>query len=149
MASSTIERPFRAHILFPKGLDQIHVVPLPLGDLPREFSAYWLRGRAELLAFIRAIPLDCVVQTEQVGDGAIPTLKRKVQVGAPECILAFIEARLSAGVDSTIRLLGRLPPQRRAPVHREDMVLGATTLEPVEGGLRARECFERIVTSRR
>jgi hypothetical protein len=145
LARPEFEQPFRVHLLCHDGLDGIQVVArVPRADLLSEtVPAGYLRGRGELLAFVRGVQLDSIVDTEQLGDGVDLSFRRTFHVTSPEELVAFIEAQLNAARNATLRILEGLSPESKELVYREDFILGASMLGSAEGARRMSEWFSK------
>jgi len=121
--------------LFHEELDNVEVVPLSVrrSDLPCPDAQIGgqLRGRLDVLKFIRDIQLDSVVATKQLSDLPAPAFQFTFHLLASEEIVTQLEARFRQRTDEYIRILsGDQLPERDEAVFApfESAVLGASEL---------------------
>jgi len=146
MSSVSVERPLRVQLLFHNGLEVIQVIPmvqpldLPADALPRGV----LHGEQDLLVFIRGIPLDSIVQTQQICESPYPVFHCIFHVRSAESIVTSIQSRISARYEAYERLFDDEPlsaSENAALAPFEHAVLGASGLPTPEG---ARRVWERL-----
>jgi len=145
--------PFRALFLLRDSLDHLEVVPLggvrasqesPLGGV--------LFGREALLAFIREIGFDSIVESYQVSDiprtGFLYTFHL---ASSADSIVELLSKRLVPEIRATHRVLAlsheKAPEQLTLSPH-EAFQLGASTLPPSEGIARVHNWFESRTSPR-
>lgn len=139
--------PFRALFLVRDSLDHVEVVPLtgvqaapeaPLGGV--------LSGTDELLAFIREIGFDGIVESYQVSDAPRTGFLYTFHLApSPEAIVALLAERLVPEVRETYRVLAladEKAPEQLALSPHEAFQLGASELAATAGVARVREWFE-------
>lgn len=149
-----LEIPFRALFLVRDGLDHLEVVsPGQIQTAVEEPPSVVISGRSELLAFIREVGLDSIVESYQVSDlpqaGFLYTFH---VASSAESILDLLSERLKPTTRATYRVLElahHKVPEQLTLSPREAFQLGASTLSAPEGISRVRDWSRarRLLTS--
>jgi hypothetical protein len=143
-AAGVPETPFRALFLVRDGLDHVEVVALgdirgPSDDPP----ANVLSGRSDLLAFIRHVGLDSVVESYQVSDAPkVGFLYAFHVASSPEAMVDLLSERLKPAIRATHRVRAlsceKAPEQLTLSPH-EAFQLGASRVSAADGIARVRD----------
>jgi hypothetical protein len=142
------ETPFRALFLLRNKLENIQVVPL--GTTRANGGAVLggvLSGREELLAFVREVGFDSIVESFQVSDLPHPSFLCTFHLApSPDAVVGILDRRLVAEPRLASKVLeladGKAPEQLALSPH-EAFQLGATTLGTGEGLERLERWFGR------
>jgi hypothetical protein len=144
---STARTPFRTLFLLRNKFENIQVVPLGSTRAHgRTVLGGALSGREELLAFVRDIGFDSIVESFQVSDVPHPSFLGTYHLApSPDAIVRLLDRRLEAEPRCAHKILDldveNSPEQLTLSPH-EAFQLGATTFDADEGIQRISGWFE-------